>query len=276
MKYGCLMMDHAEFRPKWKLRNKGATGFLLAVEVLSQQLMCEPVKNKSLQEWKNAIERMLPSKIDGIHTIISDRDSVATSKNFRNWIKEKYNIDWDYLRSRSKAFLAERYIRFIKSRLSAAIKANPKDLNWIQYLPPVLQDFNSKNVTGTDIPRNSIDRFNWMKLVEARLGISDASSFVNISDFGDPHKTWADKIFKYKRGDRVLLSRKADYKRGQTFTSKTFEKPSVSGAYSDFVYTITSRRLKHVNKWALTKVYSLSGLEGYFYESELIPALFDP
>ena len=275
MKYGCLQVDHAEFYPRWRLKNKGARGFIVGVEVLSQQLRCVPVKNKNMESWNEALDSMLSDpKLDGIHTVMSDRDSVATSQRFLKRLEEKYGVDWDYLRSRSKAFKAERAIRFLKSRLAMALKAQ-KTMNWVQFVPKIVDDYNAQSVSGTDIPRKSVNRHNYMKLVKQLLGTHDASTFVNISDVSAVSGDWGNIFFRFAVGDKVLLAREADYQRGHLFKSAAERKRSVSGPYSDFVYTITSRKLKHNSRMFLTVVYTLSGLKGYFYESELRSALFD-
>ena len=74
--------------------------------------------------------------------------------------------------------------------------------------------------------------------------------------------------FKFKAGDRVLISRSANY----YVKNDAFTKKSVVGSYTKKVHVVENAFLKSNSKHFLVPVYRLRSIEGLFYPSELIPA----
>ena len=123
---GVYFMDYAEYQKSWGWHNKGCTGFLLAVENVTNRLFVHPCKTKETASWEEAIEKFI-ELTRNVTTIFSDRDTVVTSRNFRARVMDKYNVNWYFLKKGSKAYLAERYIGFVKTKLSQALESRDEE-----------------------------------------------------------------------------------------------------------------------------------------------------
>lgn len=312
LKPGQYFIDYGEFHKNWAKHNKGCTGFLVAVENLTNKLYARPTKGKGTQHWLDTIAQFVELTRD-VSTILSDRDSVAQSANFRQEIASKYNIRWHFLRKGHKAFLAERYIGFLKQKLTQAMlnnqiqktrnnnsgpslsavkerdalstKAEPSDSddvdgqvsdlipqNWIQYLNPICNQYNITKIAGTSYRRQAINKYNFNAFVaqitkckepELRYNQFVAGPFIN--------PKWNKAIFKFQLGDKVLLSRKANWKfRDQQLGA--FGKVTMKGGFSLIKYTISGRQLRANKSYThYIPVYSLAefGPHLHFYNNEL-------
>lgn len=167
-------------------------------------------------------------------------------------------------------------IRFLKSRLSLALQLGyPKDLVWIDKIEGILADYNAGFIKGTDIPRDSVTKENFFSLLEKLTKSSDPTMLFNLSSSHNFSPWLQGKLWKYKIGDKVLVAREADYeaKGQQTTKGGSFFKRSVEGSWAPPVRTVTDLWLKD-SKYFLNPCYQVSGLNGKFYQSELLPALF--
>jgi hypothetical protein len=111
LKYGTVMVDLAVFHPEWKRSNGGNSAFLVGVECVSGQLSVHPCRDKKSASWEAAVRVMVERDFNSVVCIISDQDASVTSDRFRANIKEKYGVEWSFLKSRGKAMKAERSIR---------------------------------------------------------------------------------------------------------------------------------------------------------------------
>jgi hypothetical protein len=243
--------------------------FLMGVECLSQKIACIPVVNKSSASWEKAITKMIEESYGEIRNIVSDRDSAVTSEKFRRGIYRDYGVKFTFLRSRSKAFKAENMIKFMKRRLSIAMKANPKETDWTQFVDGIVKDYNSQKIPGTNITRNSVNKNNYMQLLEQLYKSTDASMLFNVSAGMNVSPSVRKTIWRYNVGDKVLLNRNPDYTEGKD----AFLKTSVKGTYGETVYTITEQVYK-TSHWTIVPTYRLNKIKGLFYEAELFPVLF--
>lgn len=274
-RYGVIMLDFANFQEKRSRFNQGNKGFIVGVECVSQKLACVPCKDKTRASWKNAISDMLQNSFPRAHRLITDRDTAVTGKAFQQWLKETYKVDISFLRSRSKAFLSERMIRFLKERLSIALKANALDgdknksfkFNWIQFVPDIVQTYNREKVTGTNIKRVDVDHQNFWDVLKQKWKAKEPLTLMSLLTETKMPRPISDAVFKYDQGQKVMLARDANYK----LKESKFKKRSVTGSFGPEIYTISNRRLKSSMNLFLTPVYSLKELSGLFYESELNP-----
>ena len=92
-------MDYAEFHKSWGWHNAGCTGFLLAVENVTNRIFVHPCKTKETQSWETAIEKFV-ELTRNVTTVFSDRDTVVTSRNFQGRIMDKYKINWYFFKKR--------------------------------------------------------------------------------------------------------------------------------------------------------------------------------
>jgi hypothetical protein len=223
----------------------------------------EKCKDKTGSSWEEALKNMLETQYDNVHLILSDRDCVA-SKQFAKMIYEKYRVRWGYLKNRSKAYLAERRLSYVKTKLTELMQANNSN-NWIQYLPTICLDYNSQIIKGTKLRRMDITSTNYLTYVNQLYRQSDASMYFNSFSMGKFSPEMARRVFRYSVGQRVYLSRAANWQQKKSI----FSKPSVVGSFGPEIFTVKERSLKHDNRWLLAATYKLSEIGGHFYEAEI-------
>lgn len=272
---GEYMIDYGEFHKEWSGHNKGNTGFLVAVEQFTNRLFVCPSRNKNTDSWLEAI-RIFVDLTRNVRSISSDRDAVATSPRFQQQIVKDYGINWYFLKKNSKAFLAERYIRLVKQKLSQALLYK-KTKNWLQFVEPLMNDYNDDKIMGTSYKRKSVDRSNFNHLMQQITNMVNPDLLYNMSHVAPFHnENWNKKIFKFDLGEKVLLSRLANWKKSEgdldKTPSKVFLKASTHGGFGTKQFTISGRRL-HVRKGHknYVAVYSLQEMDNAvnFYEREL-------
>ena len=154
------------------------------------------------------------------------------------------------LRTRMKAFIAERYGKFVKSKLFALMKQNGTR-RWIDYLTPVINEHNRGKISGTHFKRNQIDSSNFFEFMAEKHRVKDFAIFLNSSRIMGSNilnKKWLKDIFKFQVGDRVLLARKVSPGEKGSFAIK---KPSHVGYFSESIYRVYSRELASTKKLSL-------------------------
>lgn len=276
---GMYHLDYGEFHKNWSWHNSGATGFLVAVENFTNRLFVLPTKGKGTREWLNSIAKFVELTRD-VRVIYTDRDSVATSPKFRTEIIRKYGIEWYFLKKGNKSYLAERYIGFVKTKLSQALEhatsnSGKQVKNWDGFVESLCAEYNKQKVAGTSYRRQAVSRKNFDHFMGQMLGEPEPQLLYNgfaAGPFG--HKSWNRKIFKYDLGDKVLVARKANWKFSEE-KLKSFDKPTVRGSFGVSSYTVSGRQLRiDKSRKRFVPVYSLlefgSGLN--FYTNELRPA----
>ena len=277
---GMYFIDYGEFKKNWSWHNNGCTGFLVAVENLTNRLFVLPTKGKDTRQWLSSIDQFVELTRD-VRVLLSDRDSVATSVDFRRKIEAKYGIRWHFLRKGNKSYLAERYVGFVKTKLSQALSLTPGKKRWVDLVLPLCQTYNAEKIAGTSYTRKSVQAstFNHFlsQLLKLRGGEAElenrfsgfkASPFLN--------ERWNTRVFKFKLGDKVRLSRAANWK-AESGEKKAgiFERASSKGHFSRAVYTVSGRQLRTNKKRdSMVAVYSLAEFDNlfHFYESDLLKA----
>lgn len=252
-RYGQVQIDLAFLNENHKNFNRGYKGFLMAVEMTSLQAAAVPIRSKTLVEVHRAIREVLQlSVISKIRTIISDKEAAVTSPKFRKEVLGEYGAEIVYLPGRHKAYLAELFIRHTKTALSMAKEARKaagmKDYrNWVDLLPEVMRNMNRKYVKGTTYRRNTVDEDNFQDFLNQLHGVEDSTMLWNTrtlsgSEIKNPR--WRKKIWKYPKGARVLVNKKALGGKEGGGGGGLFTKPSVTGGYSRRVYLVSKRYLK--------------------------------
>ena len=266
---GVYFLDYAEFHKPWAWHNQGMTGFVLAVENVTNRLFVSPCKTKETSSWEEAIEKFV-QLTRNVVTIFSDRDTVATSQNFRNRVMTKYRIQWYFLKKGSKSYLAERYIGFVKTKLSQALESRDTK-NWIQFLPAIVKEYNSEKVKNTSYSRQSVDVNNFNHFLQQKFKTDDPEASFNGFKIGPfVNEQWNRAIFKFKLGEKVLLSRRANWKDSEQ-KSGVFSKHSTVGGFGPQEFTISGRQLRQTANKKFVAVYSLQeiGNNLHYYEADL-------
>ena len=282
---GVYFIDYGEFHKTWAGSNSGATGFLVAVENVTCRLFVLPTRGKDTTQWLNSIARFVELTRQ-VSTIYSDRDAVATSASFRTKLMQDYRIRWNFLRGRNKSFLAERLIGFVKTKLSQSLLHKRRTYSdsfkcWIEFVPDLVEEYNNQRVPGTRYRRRTISRENFNDFLAQLFG-GDKNFDLRFNAYSVPpfaHKTeWNKKIFKFDLGDRVRVSRKADWTDPENRAG--FAKASSRGAYGQKSYPVVGRQLRATKDWKrYVPVYLLGDMPdgaGYtFYEADLVRSTSD-
>ena len=276
-KPGVYFVDYGEFHKEWRRCNGGATGFLLAVENLTNRLFVLPTRGKGTKQWVNSLARFIESTRQ-VYVVYSDRDSVA-SETFRQRIYEKYAIRWYFLKKGHKSYLAERYISFVKTKLSQVLESDPQlavRKRWTQLVDPLVQEYNSQTVPGTRYKRQAVCKENYSDFLSQLFG-NDKDYDLKISGRvvgAFQNARWNRDIFRFELGDRVRVSRKADWTDPENRSG--FKKVSTVGGFGSRIYTVSGRQLR-TNKQGsrFVPVYKLKEIRngGFnFYENDLVKA----
>jgi hypothetical protein len=267
---GVYHLDFGEFKKPWATNNSGHTGFLVAVENFTNRLFVIPCRGKGTEEWLKAISTFV-STTRNVRTIFSDRDSVATSVAFRDKIIKDFGIRWYFLKKGHKAFLAERYIGFVKTKLSQAL-LHKGGKNWVQFVDPICSEYNKEKIAGTSYKRQSIERSNFSHFLSQLLKTEQPELRFNSFKAGPfAQEAWNRKIFKFNLGQKVLLARRANWKEHDEKLT-AFTKISSVGGFGTTVYTVSGRQLRaSKNNKAYVPVYSLLelGPSLHFYVNDL-------
>jgi hypothetical protein len=270
---GAYHIDYGEFHSNWSGSNGGHTGFLVAVENFTNRLFVLPTKGKGTDEWLKAIETFVEIRRD-VSLIFSDRDSVATSSNFQDKIYSKYKIGWRFLKKGHKAYLAERYIGFMKTKLSQALEQKGGK-NWIKFVAPIVDEYNKEKIEHTSYRRQAVNRQNFSHFLSQLMRTDEPELEFNSFKAGPfLNETWNKKIFKFNLGQKVLLARQANWKEAEE-KLKAFTKISMVGGFGKTVFTVSGRQLRCSKGCkSYVPVYSLGelGPSLHFYSNELKPA----
>ena len=170
-----------------------------------------------------------------------------------------------------KAFLAERYIGFLKTKLSQILKYKGGKY-WIDYLTAITTEYNQTKIEGTSYRRQAVNRINFSHFLSQLLKTPEPELTFNSFKAGPfENADWNRRIFKFDLGDRVLLSRSATWD-DEKEKKKAFTKISVEGGFGKRVFTVGGRQLRS-SKWqkSYVPVFSLAelGPSLHFYANEL-------
>lgn len=179
---GVYHIDYGEFHKSWASQNGGCTGFLVAVENFTNRLFVSRCKDKGSGEWYNAIRKFVEASLE-VRTIYSDRDAVATSPAFRTQLADKFGVRWYFLRKGNKAFLAERYVGFVKTKLSQAL-LHRGGKNWTQFVEPLVREYNREKIARTSYRRQAVNRTNFDHFLSQLFGKSEPELDFNSSRAG--------------------------------------------------------------------------------------------
>jgi hypothetical protein len=161
-------------------------------------------------------------------------------------------------------------IKFVKESLSTAERA-VGDGRWVSNLKNVVTQYNSRVIPGTDMVRKDVNKNNYVQLLDAKYKSTSATSLMNMANLPE-NSSLAKFVWKYQVGDAVLLARKVS----EDLKKRIFDKGSVVGNYAPQVYRVSGRHTKLNSGLFLCPVYSLEGLPGKYYQSDLSAALFEP
>ena len=272
-KPGQIQIDMFHFKPELSAFNAGCKYFLVGRDVLSQKIACYPCTNKKQTTWEQGVAWMIKHDFPHVQTITTDRDSAVTGTKFQKKIKELYDIDWDHLRSRSKAYAAENGGKLMKTWLSTGLdakkaegKLDPRERNnWVGMVQGIVDHYNSLPTKGSTMPRRDVNKSNYLDMLAQRFGAKDPTPLMNLGQATNFSPKMAGLLFRYPVGQKVLLARSANYSE----VAGAFNKHSVRGSFGLTPYVVTEQVLKSGGPYFLTPCYRLANLQGLYYQREL-------
>ena len=120
---------------------------LILVDLYSQYVLIEPLKRKTAESVKAALEKLITeNNLMKITTISSDSGTEFTANI--SYFKQK-GIKWFLLKSEVKANLAELSIRIFKSYLYKLIRLNPGTV-WTKLYDKVVDQMNMRSIKSLD------------------------------------------------------------------------------------------------------------------------------
>lgn len=289
IKPGIYQADHAVYLPSYAPHNDGNTGFIVFVENFTNKLFAYQCKDTSTESWSKAIEKFF-SVNHSVASIYSDYDGVPSSDTWRQNLERKYHFQWRFLRRLPKAFLAERYVGYIKQALSISLASESQRKGvvvkrWVDMLEPVWKNYNRQKVTKTTFQRDQVTPDNFDKFLTELTGEKDPEMKFHFYKAGPfANEKWNKRLFKFDLGQKVYILKQTDptvdihYRR--------YMKPSVTGSWdTSKTYTVVGRQLRSAKNGDLLPVYSLDKFNKrhrednhitrhyYFYENQLKAAL---
>ena len=218
-----FMADLIEYR-NYKRDNRGYSYILLVIDCFSRMLYVSPMKSKSADDSVAAFKNIFDDLPRYPIHLVTDR-----GKEFFNWKVQRFfmasgvNHYASPSKSESKASLAERAIRTIKSRLQKSLYAR-KSFRWIDIIDEICQNYNNT-------PHRSIG----MKPVDVSAENREAVykrlyPYLNLT-----------VVCRLKIGDKVRKVRdKKEFEKGYTenWSEETFIVNSVRQSNAVCFYTI--------------------------------------
>ena len=238
---GVVQVDLAFFDTRWKNKNNWNVGVLVACAPATNLAYVHPIKNKSEGSIEAAIEALLDSQtFPSVHTIYSDMETAIRSRHFIEKINRQYGIRIVFLRRGVQCFSVERLIRTLKTKTFTVMELRGSKFRWMDALRDVVSSHNSEKCFGTAYRRKDVTESNFLDYMNQRYKCEDATLYFNASSIATLDSAWSRKLFKFQKGERVVVTRRADITKKKLSLSY---KPSVDGTYSDTVFVVKSGAL---------------------------------
>lgn len=193
-----LQVDLADFQQLAK-ENDGYRYLLVGVDVMSRRLFTAPVKAKTSVEMKKAFEQIFQQMPNLPSFIYSDLGLEFTSKEMKEYFKEKGIKQQTTRTGETKAAFAEGKIKVIKERLYRWF-SEKNSTRWLETVPKIVKALNNKPNTTTGIAPNKftpeMTREVWDRLYKDHMIIGERKN--GGINFNKP---------RYEEGDAVRLAK---------------------------------------------------------------------
>lgn len=237
--FRCIFVDLAFMNKSIRRHNGGKKGFLIAACAHTNTLGAVPFAKKDIASLYEALVELLDtSALTHVVEVLTDGESALRSASLREKLRRERGIRFVVLSSRSKAYYAERAVRYVRTNLSR-LMAETDSKNWTRHLPEVIRRHNRRVVSGTKFRRLDVDRHNLSEFMEELYDIRDWHVLPGISRASDESlgPAGAARAFRFARGEAVLAVRSLVGEEGP------YRKPSAQGYFSKTVYRIHTRLL---------------------------------
>ena len=227
--------------------------FCLGVNELSGMVFAQPISGKAWSQLEPVLVKFLQTQ-PYTRTVVSDGEAALSVKNIKAL---KLKLKKPYLkliRAPKHAYMAERYIRTIKTKLAEYSRQAGLHIqkSWKKNLPKVIKYLNARPILPGKLAPMDVNLTNFLNL---ELKVNQ-----NISA---PLLTAQAKDFKYKVGEKVWVKDRA-----LKFPQPLGIKCSLQGYNSTVASEITEREIRVTGGNWLSPYYKLKR-GGWFREADL-------
>ena len=226
---------------KFKQYNDGYSYILMVIDVFSKYLWMRPLKTKTGESVKSALANILregrsPTRIR------TDKGQEFKAREVQKLLN-KYNIQHLYAQNETKATVAERVIKTIKSKMYRYFTYK-QSYRYVDELQNFVDSYNNTYHRTIKMPPNEVD-----KADETRVWWTM---------YWPKHLIRTKKRFRFNVGDRVRISHLSNI-----FTREYDDK------WTGEIFIITRRYLRGGLPIYKIKDYHDDDIQGTFYQSEL-------
>lgn len=208
---------------KFSKRNKGFNYILAVIDTFSKYGWGEPIKRKTASEIIRAFSVILKKKSDRIPCKLqTDNGKEFTNKKFQKFLKENSVQYFSTNNSETKASIAERYIRTIKSIIFKHF-THTNDCEYITILNKILNAYNNRKHRSIGIAPslvndgnilfvwNNLNKNNLNNTKKPKYNVGDHVRITKIKQcFTKGYRpNWTEEVFKIKS---VILRKPVVYR----------------------------------------------------------------
>lgn len=219
--------------------NKGFRYLLIVIDSFSRYCWAFPIKNKKPESIIDAFKKVLKERRPD--SIFSDNGGEFVNNKFRTFLQKEGILFYTAHNQETKASIAERVIRTIKSKLYRYFSAR-KTFQYLNVLKKIIQSYNNSKHRSIQMAPADVT-FENAHIVRERK----KTKVYNVS-------------FKYMIGESVRVSK----------VKHVFDKGYYPN-YSDEIFTIHRRQKRQGLPLYKLKDYNGEVLEGFFYQDEIQP-----
>lgn len=157
-----LQADLVEMIPFARL-NRGNKYILTAINIFSKKAYARPLKSKSAEEVKAALENILDSLGHTIKHIHTDRGKEFYNTTVSTMLQSRH-IHLYSTFSRMKAAICERFNRTLKSRMWKYFSLRSTN-EWLDILPKLVSEYNNTKHRTIKMKPNEVNRSNEEQLL---------------------------------------------------------------------------------------------------------------
>ena len=200
-------LDILDLKDYGQENNRGYRYVLVVIDNFSKYGWTSPLKNKNAQTIKNSFENILISSKRSPNLIETDRGKEFYNNIFQDFLN-KNNIKLYSRNSSYGAVFAERFNRTIRDLLKKIV-FEQGDANWIDILPTITKQYNSRKHSSTKLsPKDASlkknEGFVYKNLLDKRKKIKPKYQINDLVRTADLKKTfskgdttnWSYKLYK--------------------------------------------------------------------------------
>lgn len=236
--------------------NRGMKYILTAINIFSKKAYARPLRRKTGEEVKSALESILKSLRHPIKHIHTDRGKEFYNSSVQSMLK-RYNVQLYSTYSTMKAAICERFNRTLKSRMWKQFSLHtPHSHKWIDDLPKLIANYNNTKHRTIKMRPNDVNARNEEQLMLTVYRDKSIDSPVKLKfKVGDSvriskHKKIFEKGYTPNWTAEVFTVRKALTTSPPTYLLTDWQGNEIEGV----VYAEELQLAKHPNEYLIEKI----------------------